>query len=262
VRRDELAANLAAVEARLTAACAAAGRDRGEVTLVAVTKTFPATDVALLASLGITDVAENRDQEAKAKAAACTPELAPECANLKWHFVGQLQRNKARSVVRYADVVHSLDRLELVDALDTEARKRRDTPLDVLIQVNLDTPSDTPDDAPAVTPAPPATPPDLATRGGVPPGELPALAAAVAGAAGLRLRGVMAVAPRDREPDRAFAHLAELSAQLRGTYRDALWISAGMSSDLESAIGHGATHVRVGSALLGKRWLVHGTVAG
>ena len=272
MRREELAANLAAVEGRLVAACAAAGRPRDEVTLVAVTKTFPASDVHLLASLGVTDVAENRDQEAKAKAAACTPDLAPECANLRWHFVGQLQRNKARSVVRYADVVHSVDRLELVDALATEAEKRRDTPLDVLIQVNLDTAAglDTAKshhagaaaETPPVTGAPPVTELGPATRGGVDPGELPMLAAEVAAATGLRLRGVMAVAPRGVEPDRAFAHLAKVAAELQGTYRDALWISAGMSGDLESAIRHGATHVRVGSALLGKRWLVHGTVAG
>lgn len=252
VRRDELAANLAAVEKRLAAACADAGRDRRAVTLVAVTKTFPASDVALLAALGVTDVAENRDQEARTKAAACAELGVP---GLRWHFVGQLQRNKARSVVRYADVVHSLDRSELVGALATEAAKRRDTPLDVLLQVNLDTLGnpDTPGDR-ADFPG--------AARGGVAPGELAVLAAEVAAAPALRLRGVMAVAPRDGDPDAAFGYLARLAAALRDAHGEALWISAGMSADLESAIRHGATHVRVGSALLGNRWRPHGTVAG
>jgi len=240
VRREELAANLAAVEQRLKAACADAGRDRSEVTLIAVTKTFPVSDVRLLAELGVTEIAENRDQEARAKAA--------EFDGVRWHFVGQLQRNKARSVVRYADVVHSLDRAELIDALGAEAAKRRDTPLDVLIQVNLDTTDRTAAEARG--------------RGGAEPDEVPELATAVAAAPALRLRGVMGVAPLGGDPDPAFARLAALSADLRRAHPDAGWISAGMSGDLESAIGHGATHVRVGSALLGKRWRPQGTVAG
>ncbi len=258
MRREELAANLAAVEARLVAACAAAGRPRDEVTLVAVTKTFPASDVALLAELGVTDVAENRDQEAKAKAAACTPELAPECAALRWHFVGQLQRNKARSVVRYADVVHSLDRLELVEVLSAESQKRRDTPLDV-----LDSGEPRHGDSGHSSHTSHTGHRTRSRHAGWRSARRVGRDRRSGGdRAGLRLRGVMAVAPRGGEPDRAFARLAEVSAELQGTYRDAVWISAGMSGDLESAIRHGATHVRVGSALLGKRWLVHGTVAG
>jgi pyridoxal phosphate enzyme (YggS family) len=246
-RRAELAANLAAVEQRLRAACADAGRDRGEVTLVAVTKTFPASDVRLLAELGVTDVAENRDQEARGKAAECAPDLAPECADLRWHFVGQLQRNKARSVVRYADVVHSVDRAELVDALATAARKLRPDPLDVLLQVNLD---------PAGDPDRPGAP-----RGGVSVEEAASLAAVVAAESALRLRGVMAVAPRDGDPEEAFARLARVAAGLRHAHPHAAWISAGMSGDLESAIRQGATHVRVGTALLGGRPRLRGTVA-
>lgn len=253
-------ANLAAVEERLAKACAAAGRARDEVTLVAVTKTFPVSDVRLLADLGITDVAENRDQDARNKAAACAE--FPECANLRWHFVGQLQRNKARSVVRYADVVHSVDRAELVEALAIEAGKRRDSPLDVLIQVNLDVPSVT--SAPGTTSATGDSPVTPATgpRGGATPEEVPQLAAAVASEPALRLRGVMAVAPLGADPDGAFSRLAEVAAQLRRACPDAFWVSAGMSGDLESTIRHGATHVRVGSALLGNRWRPHGTVAG
>jgi hypothetical protein len=285
-RREELAANLAAVERRLAAACQAAGRARSEVTLIAVTKTFPVSDIRLLASLGVTDIAENRDQEARAKAAEAAH--LPDCADLRWHFVGQLQRNKARSVVSYADVVHSVDRMELVGALAEAAAKRRDTPLDVLLQVNLDAyqlgdASGGRGDVTSVTlsPAPAGAAPRLAApgdpgskagaapasavagggtapvplgpRGGSAPGELSELAAAVAAEPALRLRGVMAVAPPGRDPDAAFAALAGLSAELTRAYPGARWISAGMSGDLESAIGHGATHVRVGSALLGNR---------
>ncbi|MGC4895901.1 YggS family pyridoxal phosphate-dependent enzyme [Micromonospora sp. DT31] len=233
-RRAELAAALARVRARVADACAAAGRDRDEVTLVAVTKTYPAADVVALAELGVTDVGENRDQEAAPKAAAVAAAgLAP-----RWHFIGQLQRNKARSVVRYADVVQSVDSVRLAGALDAAAAGARDRPLDVLVQVSVD--------------GDPA-------RGGALPGSadpqrgLDPVAAAVAGAPGLRLAGVMAVAPLGWEPDRAFARLAEVVARLRADHPDASALSAGMSGDLESAVRHGATHVRVGSALLGMR---------
>ncbi len=264
-RRAELARNLAALEERLAKACAAAGRARDDVTLVAVTKTYPSSDVRILAELGVTDVAENRDQEARRKAAEC----ADDCPDLRWHFVGQLQRNKARSVVRYADAVHSVDRHELAAALAEEADRRRDDPLDVLLQVNL-TPIVT-SVTPVAGPTPATTsaatnatepPVPVAARGGVVPSEALELAADVARYPALRLRGVMAVAPRDEDPDAAFARLATLAAEVRHAYPEAKWISAGMSGDLESAIRHGATHVRVGSALLGIRWPARGTVAG
>ncbi|ADL47982.1 MULTISPECIES: YggS family pyridoxal phosphate-dependent enzyme [Micromonospora] len=233
-RRAELAAGLARVRARIADACAAAGRQRDEVTLVAVTKTYPAADVVALAGLGVSDVGENRDQEAAPKAEA----VAAAGAAPRWHFIGQLQRNKARSVVRYADVVQSVDSVRLAAALDAAAGAVRDRPLDVLVQVSID--------------GDPA-------RGGALPGAadpqrgLDPVAAAVAGADGLRLAGLMAVAPLGWEPDRAFARLAEVAAALRADHPDATVLSAGMSGDLESAIGHGATHVRVGSALLGMR---------
>ncbi|MEW2591674.1 YggS family pyridoxal phosphate-dependent enzyme [Micromonospora aurantiaca] len=233
-RRAELAAGLARVRARIADACVAAGRPRDEVTLVAVTKTYPAADVVALAGLGVTDVGENRDQEAAPKAEA----VAETGAAPRWHFIGQLQRNKARSVVRYADVVQSVDSVRLAAALDAAAGAVRDRPLDVLVQVSID--------------GDPA-------RGGALPGAadpqrgLDPVAAAVAGADGLRLAGLMAVAPLGWEPDRAFARLAEVAAALRADHPGATVLSAGMSGDLESAIGHGATHVRVGSALLGMR---------
>lgn len=226
-RRDELATALAAVEERLTAACRAAGRRREEVTLVAVTKTRPVEDVALLAELGVRDVGESRDQEAAQKAAA----LAATVPDLRWHFVGRLQRNKARSVAGYATAVHSVDRPALVHAL-SDGAVRAGRELDVLLQVSLDGDPD---------------------RGGVLPPDLPALADLTGGAAGLRVRGVMAVAPPGVDPDAAFLVLREVADRLRDDHPDATWVSAGMSGDLEAAVRRGATHVRVGTALLGHR---------
>lgn len=130
-RKAQLAGNLAKVEERIAAACVAAGRKREEVTLIVVTKTYPADDVRILSELGVRHVAENRDQDAAPKAAACAD------LPLSWHFVGQLQTNKVRSVVGYADVVQSVDRARLVTALSKEA-VRRERELGCLIQVALD----------------------------------------------------------------------------------------------------------------------------
>jgi pyridoxal phosphate enzyme (YggS family) len=224
-RAAELAAALARVEERIAAACAAAGRDRGEVTLVVVTKTYPAADVERLAALGVRDVAENRDQEAAAKHAECAG------LGLRWHFVGQLQTNKARSVAAYADLVHSVDRPALAAALDRGA-ERAGRVLDCLLQVSLDGDPE---------------------RGGVPVPELPALAEAVAAAGSLRLRGIMAVAPLGADPREAFAVLPGLLGQVRKAAPGADVVSAGMSGDLEAAVACGATHLRVGTAVLGRR---------
>lgn len=222
-RRAELAANLADVEARIAAACAAAGRARGDVTLVAVTKTWPVADALLLRDLGLADLAENRDQEAGQKAAAVD--------GVTWHFVGSVQTNKARSVASYAHVVQSVDRPSLIDALAAGA-ERAERVVDVLLQVSLD--GDT-------------------ARGGADRAAVRALGEHVAGTRALHLRGVMAVAPLGAEPARAFASLAEVSADLRAQHPSADVISAGMSGDLEAAIAAGATHVRIGTALLGPR---------
>ena len=237
-RRRQVAANLAAVRARLDAACRRAGRDPAEVTLVAVTKTRPAEDVLHLAALGVRDIGENRDQEAAPKADA----VRSAGERVRWHFVGHLQRNKCGSVVRYADMVHSVDSVRLVDALAGAAHRHRERPLDVLVQVSLD---------------------GDASRGGAvdrdPDGDvgLPTVLARVAAADGLRLRGLMAVAPLGWAPQRAFGQLAELAARVREEYPDATLLSAGMSDDVEEAIAHGATHVRLGSALLGDRPAAH-----
>lgn len=226
-RRDEIAAGLGTVRHRIAAAAGAVGRDPSEVTLVVVTKFFPANDVRLLSELGVHDVGENRHQEAEAKAA--------ECADLPlvWHFVGGLQSNKAAAVAAYAGVVHSLDRVKLVAPLDRGAA-HRGRPLDVLVQVSLD-------------------PPGSSGRAGCRPDELPALAAAVSGADWLRLRGLMAVAPPGEDPAAAFARLADVRRALLADHPAAGWLSAGMSGDLEAAVAAGATHVRVGSAVLGPR---------
>lgn len=234
-RRDELAANLARVEERIGRACGAAGRERADVALIVVTKTFPASDVRLLAELGVRDVAENRDQDAAPKAAACAD------LPLNWHFVGQLQTNKVRSVAGYARVVHSVDRLRLITALSgAVGRTDRERELDCLLQVAFD--------------AEPGTP---AARGGAALEQIPELADAVARAQGLRLAGLMTVAPLAGtyagRPGAAFERLREISTRLRVDHPAANMVSAGMSADLEEAVAAGATHVRVGSAVLGVR---------
>jgi len=225
-RREQVAANLARVRHRIDAAAQAAGRDSDSVTLIVVTKTFPAADVELLAELGVTDIGENRHPEAEQKAATVS-------ADLTWHFVGGLQTNKARAVARYADVVHSVDRERLVDALSDGATKA-DRVVDCLVQVSLDAAAGD-------------------NRSGAPPELVPELANLVASADGLRLRGVMAVAPLEGDAAVAFARLRQVSASVRAAHPGADVISAGMSGDLEAAIAAGATHARIGRAVLGER---------
>jgi pyridoxal phosphate enzyme (YggS family) len=226
-RRAELRENLAALRERIAAACAAAGRPEDEVCLVAVTKTFPASDIRLLSELGITDVGENKDQEAAPKAAQC----AAWGLRLTWHFVGQLQVNKVASVVSYAHVIHSVDRPRLVGALGRRA-VAAGRELRCLIQVSLD---------------------GVAGRGGAQPADVPGLADAIAAESGLSLGGVMAVAPLGSPPGPAFRRLREIADVVRSAHPEATAISAGMSSDLEEAIASGATLVRIGTALLGGR---------
>ncbi|MFF4584509.1 YggS family pyridoxal phosphate-dependent enzyme [Streptomyces sp. NPDC001388] len=232
-RRDELAGNLAKVEERIARACAAAGRKREEVTLIVVTKTYPASDVRILSQLGVRHVAENKDQDAAPKAATCSD------LSLSWHFVGQLQTNKVRSVVGYADFVQSVDRARLVTALSKEA-VRAGREVGCLVQVALDAGDSARGD-----------------RGGVAPGGIQELADLVAGSPGLRLDGLMTVAPLTGEyagrQRAAFERLMDLSTDLRRAHPAANMVSAGMSADLEEAVAAGATHVRVGTAVLGVR---------
>lgn len=231
-RFEELRANLASVDARIARGCAEVGRDPSEVTLVVVTKYFPAADVLLLHRLGVRHFGENRDQEAGEKFRAVRHSLAETGeTDLTLHFIGQLQSNKAGHVAGYADVVQSVDRSKLVAALARGAHAA-DRALQVLLQVSLD--GDT-------------------RRGGVLPEDTAALADAVATHGLLAIKGVMAVAPRGADPDDAFAHLREVADGIRARHPGADWISAGMSGDLEAGLRHGATHLRVGTAILGSR---------
>ncbi|GAB3874841.1 YggS family pyridoxal phosphate-dependent enzyme [Terrabacter terrigena] len=231
-RLEELRTNLAAVNARIERGCADAGRDPDEVTLVVVTKYFPASDVLLLHRLGVRHFGENRDQEAGEKFRAARHALAEAGeSELTLHFIGQLQSNKAGHVAGYSDVVQSVDRSKLVSALDRGAHAV-DRRLRLLLQVSLD--GDT-------------------ARSGVLPEAAADLADEVAGRELLSLKGVMAVAPLGADPDEAFARLRAVADGIRARHPDADWLSAGMSADLEAGLRHGATHLRVGTAILGSR---------
>jgi pyridoxal phosphate enzyme (YggS family) len=241
-RGQELAERLAAVRRRIDRAAKSAGRPASPQ-LIVVTKFFPARDVRILASLKVADVGENRDQEASAKASECAD------LDLRWHFIGQLQTNKAKSVVRYAHAVHSVDRLSLVDALEravaAEQRRRAEVglaprePLACLVQVGLGAGTSGASGGEA--------------RGGAAPEEVQRIAERIAAAEGLRISGVMAVAPRSAEPAAAFRQLADISAAVRSEHPKALAMSAGMSGDLEAAVAAGATHLRIGADVLGER---------
>lgn len=197
------------------------------MTLVAVTKTHTAADVRTLAALGVFDVGESRDQEARGKILQLTDVMG-----LRWHFVGRLQRKKAKTVAGYAHAVHSVDRPELIPLLAAGVDAAGRPPLEVFVQVSLDGDPE---------------------RGGAHPDTVQALADAVAQTPELILKGLMAVAPTSVEPDAAFAQLAELAADIRERHPEATSLSAGMSHDMEAAIRNGATHLRIGTALLGRR---------
>lgn len=218
---DTLEARVTEVHERIAAAARASGREASEITTIVVTKFHPAQLVRDLYALGIRHVGENRHQEAVAKHG----ELAE--LDLTWHFIGQLQSNKARAVAEYAHVIHSVDRLSLVSALATQQRE-----VDVFLEINLT---------------------DVPGRGGVLPVELEALCEAVLQVPLLKLRGVMAVAPVDEEPSRAFERVLEYATRVRALAPGARDLSIGMSGDFEAAIALGATHLRIGTAITGKR---------
>ena len=219
--------NLETLQSRIDNACQEAKRSSTEITLIAVTKTYPADDVDLLKQLGIDDVGENRDQEAALKRTQVQ-------ADFNWHFIGQLQSNKAKSVVSYAHLIHSVDRSSLAKEIQKSAQGV-DKKQAVLIQLDLDQSGPDP------------------TRGGLWPTELMVLAQQITDSSHLELKGLMSVAPLEENPAVAFARLAEIRAEFLKTYPQASILSAGMSDDLEAAILHGATHLRIGSALLGER---------
>jgi pyridoxal phosphate enzyme (YggS family) len=225
-----------AVRERIAAACAAAGRDPDQVELMAVTKTVPAADVAVLLDLGLTLFGENRVQEAGAKVAEVAA-LRPGAERARWHFIGGLQRNKARAVVGWAHRVESVDSVRLADALAAATARacddgRRSGPLPVLLQYSVD--------------GDPA-------RGGVPADSLLSLAEHVAGHPALRLDGLMAVAPLHADVEVAFAEVESAAQRLRSAHPSATVLSAGMSGDLEIAVRHASGVVRVGTALVGYR---------
>jgi len=213
---------------QVAAAAGASGKSANDITLVVVTKNHPPQLVFDLIALGARDFGENRDQEAAPKAQEV---LASSPEKMRWHFIGQLQTNKVRSVLDYADFIHSLDR----ESLLVELQKRtagRAKPLGVFIQVNL-----TKDPA----------------RGGVRVDDLDAFATKVLESEGLRLEGLMGVGGLDKDPEIEFDRLAKLSTKLQGIAPEAKSLSMGMSSDFEVAIGYGATHLRIGTAITGKR---------
>jgi hypothetical protein len=226
-RLRDIQSNLEKINYRIAAACASSKRNVSEITLIAVTKTYPASDVDLLKQLGIENVGENKDQEASGKISQVKEKFS-------WHFIGQLQSNKAKSVVTYADLIHSVDRLSLAKELQKSAsaiaKKQK-----VLIQVDLD-----------------QSGPD-ASRGGVWPADLAELAQFISQSENLGLAGLMSVAPLGENPSEAFQRLAQIRSDFLKNYPNAVTLSAGMSEDLEAAIEHGATHLRIGSALLGER---------
>lgn len=233
-RRLELEERLAAVDDRVAEAARAAGRDPADVSLLVVTKYFPAEDAVLLHELGCRKFGESREQEAGAKVARFREVVTDP---VEWHMIGRIQRNKARAVARWAHTAHSVDSVRLANALAKGVRAavdagERTAPLRTLLQVSLDGDRE---------------------RGGVVAEDLFALAAEVAAADGLELAGLMAVPPLEWDPARAFEDLAGLHARLLAEYPDAIELSAGMSSDLEHAVRWGSTCVRVGTAVLGYR---------
>lgn len=228
---SSLGQRLAEIESRIATATASAGRKRDEIELIVVSKNHPAQMVVDLLELGVRSFGENRDQEAKPKSEEVAALVADQGYYYNWHFIGQLQSNKVRSALSYANVVHSVDRQSLLDAL-IKATAEREKPLDVFIQLNLT---------------------DDPGRGGIEPKHLQAFAEQVMAAPKLNLLGVMGVASLDRAPEVDFHTIQQASQALIGVSPAAKFISAGMSEDFEQAIQFGATHLRIGSAITGKR---------
>ena len=220
---QNLADRLASVRSAVADAVREAGRDEAEVTTIVVTKFHPASLVRELAALGVADVGENRQQEASEKAA----ELAD--LGLRWHFIGQLQSKKTRSVLAFASAIHSVDRLSLVSALGNALDGAT---IDAFIQLNLT---------------------DDTARGGVQPADLESFAESVLATDGIRLRGLMAVAPLGIDAREAFASVRTLGERLRSIAPDATDLSMGMSGDFRAAVLEGATHLRIGTAITGNR---------
>jgi len=222
-RKAELSRSLADVRSRILDATAKASRTVEELTLVAVTKTYPTSDVEILYQLGVTDFGENRSAEGLEKSA-----LVP----AHWHFQGQIQSNKIAAISSWAHTVHSLDDLSHVPKFDRAVGEIPEKRLNIFIQISLDGDS---------------------TRAGVRGDDLLALGQAISSTKYLDLAGLMVVPPVQAEPEKAFSEVAELAQHFRQEFPSAQSLSAGMSGDYEIAIAHGATHIRVGSQILGPR---------
>ncbi|NCV42348.1 MAG: YggS family pyridoxal phosphate-dependent enzyme [Actinobacteria bacterium] len=218
-RRSEIAGNLEAVHEQISKAAARAGRSVNEITLIAVTKTFPASDVEILKELGVSNFGENRDSDAAPKAAAIPG---------TWHFQGQIQSNKLKSICSWANVIHSLDEIRHFEIIE----KNTAHPLDIFCQVSLD---------------------GSEARGGVSEKKLYELAKEIEKSPTHRLQGLMAVAPLGINPTVAFSKLSAIHKAFMADFPKANKLSAGMSGDFKEAIAHGATHIRIGSQILGSR---------
>ena len=217
-RKAEIARNLQEVKERIIGAAKSVNRDPNEIELIVVTKTFPISDIEILRDLGETNFGENRDQEAGPKA---------EIISATWHFQGQIQSNKIKSICQWADVIHSISSEKEILKFAQSERKHQ-----LFLQVSLD---------------------GQVGRGGANPADLAQLADLVNESNNLELLGLMAVAPLGVEPMKAFADLAQINQGFAGQFPNSKFLSAGMSGDFEAAIKNGATHIRVGSSILGSR---------
>jgi pyridoxal phosphate enzyme (YggS family) len=222
-RTSEITANLNDVKAKIASAALKAGRDADEITLIVVTKTFPVSDLEILYSLGVREFGENRDQEAAEKVAKLP-------FDINWNFQGGIQSNKLKSITTWAGCIHSVDKLKYAQIISEQNTGK---PKEIFIQVSLDQPPE--------------------SRGGVDPKKLIDLASEVTKLPGISLKGLMAVAPLDLPEEQAFLKLKEIQADFVAVFKDAKYLSAGMSGDYEMAISYGATHLRIGSSILGNR---------
>ena len=222
-RTSEITANLNDVKAKIASAALKAGRDADEITLIVVTKTFPVSDLEILYSLGVREFGENRDQEAAEKVARLP-------SDINWNFQGGIQSNKLKSITTWAGCIHSVDKLKYAQIISEQNIGK---PKEIFIQVSLDQPPE--------------------SRGGVDPKRLIDLASEITKLPGISLKGLMAVAPLDSPEGQVFLKLKEIRANFVAAFKDAKYLSAGMSGDYEMAISHGATHLRIGSSILGNR---------
>jgi len=222
-RADEIATNLNEVKGKIASAALKAGRDIDDITLIVVTKTFPISDLEILYSLGVREFGENRDQEAVEKVSNLP-------SDINWNFQGGIQSNKLKSIATWAGCIHSVDKLKYAQII---SEQNIDKPKGVFIQVSLDQPPE--------------------SRGGVDPKNLIGLATEITKLPGISLKGLMAVAPLDLPVEEAFLKLKEIQAGFTAVLKDAKYLSAGMSGDYEMAVSYGATHLRIGSSILGNR---------